>query len=225
MRVSVIGNNPGMAITGQTCRKSPVATSTGSLFFVQVPLQLPSLLLDGLSTGSFSLFLGLAGAGLAVSCDWPLILAPAASAALASSLNTLLSALAVVFAAPFAAPLSIPAPAMAMLPISKARAPPFSASLCISILIASAFTAAMAFCCISATPAGAPPIYSQTFSAATAGAVAATTIPLPNNSPISGTVFQSAFPAPIAASPGLSQAASRLCLLSSTHFLMSPAVS
>ncbi|MBC8947398.1 hypothetical protein Xind_03962 [Xenorhabdus indica] len=212
-------------MTGQTWRKSPVAISTGSPLTLQVPLQLPSLSVDLLSTGSFSLFLGLAGAGLAVSGDWPLILAPAASAALASSASTLLSVLAAVFAAPFAAPLINPPNPVAKEKPVKIKSPPFSASLFISILIASALTISTAFCCNSDTPTGEPPIYSQAFSAATAGAVVMITAPLPTNSPISGTVFQSALPAPIAASPGLSQAACRLCLLSSTHLLKSSAVS
>ncbi|OTA14693.1 hypothetical protein Xbed_03658 [Xenorhabdus beddingii] len=92
MRVRVIGNSPGITITGQTCRKSPVAMSTGSPSPLVLLLLLPSLSADLLATLSCSAFLGLAGGASTASADFPSIRAPFVfPAACVSALTALLT--------------------------------------------------------------------------------------------------------------------------------------
>ncbi|MBC8947390.1 hypothetical protein Xind_03954 [Xenorhabdus indica] len=67
-----------------------MAISTGSPLTLQVPVQLPSLLVDLLSTWSSFAFWGLSCEGVAVFV-WPSILAP--SATLTSSVSAFLSVL------------------------------------------------------------------------------------------------------------------------------------
>ncbi|PHM31347.1 hypothetical protein Xsze_02040 [Xenorhabdus szentirmaii DSM 16338] len=204
-------------MTGHSCKKSPVATSTGSLFLVQVPLQLPSLLLDGVASSFGCSFLGFTSG---VSFGWAFILPPE------EGLAFFTTTFAPCLRAP-TIPVNQPAP-------SAINAPPCSALSVMSNRMASTLLNSTALSTAwfnlpaaarAVSPIVSAPTYFNTVPDADIIVAGIPATPRKTNSPTSGTMFHTPFVAPIAALPGLSQAAFSFSPASSPHFVTSFLVS